>query len=328
MRGTAAGAMIRSDEFAGRPAWAAKVDPRAALADLGLPAPVACSPVGGGAWAALWRVVDTEGTWALRVLPTGADAAARREVAVMAVARAGGVPVPVLRATGTFGDHPVLVTAWVPGHTVADALARRPWRAWALGHACGDVLATIHQVSAPPSLRANPGDSWLEMVAAGPLGRDIQARLAGCDRNSVLIHLDFHPANVLTDGRRVTGVVDWTNAGAGDWRADVARTWSILRLDVGRPGVLTPLGRLVLAVFTAGWWAGYRQAARRANVPAVPRRLAGLALFHAWAGSYMVRDLAGRRDAAFWQRADGWIGHWLARADSPSARPGVPPSGH
>src|SRR5581483_7339599 len=36
-----------------------------------------------------------------------------------------------------------------------------------------------------------------------------------------LVHVDFHPGNVLVDGGRISGVVDWDGAGRGDRHLDL-----------------------------------------------------------------------------------------------------------
>jgi aminoglycoside phosphotransferase (APT) family kinase protein len=45
---------------------------------------------------------------------------------------------------------------------------------------------------------------------------------------SSLVHMDYHPQNVLVKGVRVTGVVDWVNADLGDRHLDAATTSVIL----------------------------------------------------------------------------------------------------
>ena len=44
-------------------------------------------------------------------------------------------------------------------------------------------------------------------------------RSAGFEQGEDLVHLDFHPANVLVVDGRVTGVIDWDGIGHGDRRA-------------------------------------------------------------------------------------------------------------
>ncbi|MGH7933267.1 MAG: phosphotransferase family protein [Candidatus Binataceae bacterium] len=43
-----------------------------------------------------------------------------------------------------------------------------------------------------------------------------------------LLHLDYHPQNVIVRGLRVTGVIDWVNADRGDRHLDAATTAVIL----------------------------------------------------------------------------------------------------
>jgi aminoglycoside phosphotransferase (APT) family kinase protein len=43
-----------------------------------------------------------------------------------------------------------------------------------------------------------------------------------------LLHLDYHPQNVLVKGLRVTGIVDWAHAAIGDRHFDAATTAAIL----------------------------------------------------------------------------------------------------
>jgi aminoglycoside phosphotransferase (APT) family kinase protein len=43
-----------------------------------------------------------------------------------------------------------------------------------------------------------------------------------------LLHLDYHPQNVVVSGLRVTGVIDWVNTDIGDRHLDAATTATIL----------------------------------------------------------------------------------------------------
>ena len=90
----------------------------------------------------------------------------------------------------------------------------RPWRAWPLGVLFGRCQAAIHGRPSPEALRAAER-AWIDW--AGPGEKALAARLRGtAPREHSLVHLDYHPLNVMTDGERITGVLDWTNARAGD----------------------------------------------------------------------------------------------------------------
>jgi aminoglycoside phosphotransferase (APT) family kinase protein len=74
-----------------------------------------------------------------------------------------------------------------------------------------------------------------ERIEHGPLPglRDAFRRLserAGEYRVAAqsIVHMDYHPLNVLVRGVRVTGVIDWVNADVGDRHLDSAMTAAIL----------------------------------------------------------------------------------------------------
>ena len=225
-------------------------------------------------------------------------------------AAASAVPVPQIHAIGSWREHPALLIAWCPGRLLADELAARPWRAWALGVEFGRVQAAIHALPVPAALRDHPvpWEAW-----AGP-DAALRERLEAIrPRPAVLLHLDYHPLNVLVDGGRVAGVLDWANARAGDPRADLARTASILRLAPLPGGAAGRAAWAVRRVLAAGWRRGYRQDAGSADE---------MAPFYAWAGAVMERDLAprvGRPDLpwltpAYLARVHRWAVAWQARA--------------
>src|SRR5438046_2076220 len=73
-------------------------------------------------------------------------------------------------------------------------------------------------------------------------------------RRDVLLHLDFHPLNVLVSGKQVSAVLDWANARAGDPRADVARSYSILVVAPPRQSrAVELLRRLLAAAYRRGY---------------------------------------------------------------------------
>ena len=285
-----------------------QLDPYAILAALGVRDAEAATPVAGGADTALWRVERGGEAFALRVFRPEQAATCRREAAAMA-AVAGRVPVPRVIGAGTWQDRPALLLSWCAGETLASALARQPWRLWVLGRRWGQALARMHMVAAPEEVREHRTD-WIAW--AGPDGEALRPRLerAGL-RADALLHLDYHPLNVLVVDGRVSAVLDWANARGGDPRADVARTVAILRVSPLPPGLERP-PRPIMRVLEAAFLYGYHQ---------VAGPLDDLAPFHAWAGAFMVRDLGPRADTSSgWLRdadlepARRWAAHWARRA--------------
>jgi hygromycin-B 4-O-kinase len=65
-------------------------------------------------------------------------------------------------------------------------------------------------------------DSFLERDVFEAIYRRMVRLIAHCPEERALIHNDLHFDNILSDGRRITGVVDWANALYGDALYDVA----------------------------------------------------------------------------------------------------------
>jgi aminoglycoside phosphotransferase (APT) family kinase protein len=66
-----------------------------------------------------------------------------------------------------------------------------------------------------------------------------------------ILHLDFHPYNLIQENEGSLNVIDWTEAGLGDFHADVAETLMILScMPAGRTTLFDRLavgpGRLML----------------------------------------------------------------------------------
>lgn len=283
------------------------IDPAAILAALGVAGVTEIVPVTGGQDTAIWRVVAGGEAYALRLFRAGEGRKCRREVAAMRAA-ADGIPVPAVRAEGEWEGRPALLLAWVPGRTVRDAMRGQPWRIVAYGRMCGAMQARLHALPAP-SGPEYPPERWLHW--AGPLDAPLRVRLqAAARRPYALCHMDYHPLNVMTDGRAVTGVLDWPNALPADPRADLARTVALLRFPPNTR--LKFVERLAMRLFLAGWWRGYRRAAGR---------VMGMAPFFAWAGTATLMDQAAKRDPpevarlpASFDPLRRWTARWRRRA--------------
>jgi aminoglycoside phosphotransferase (APT) family kinase protein len=138
----------------------------------------------------------------LRRFKVGGDP--EREATVMEHARRHGFPVPAVVDVRRDG----LVLEQIDGRAMADDLRRLSrWPAHA------KLLASLHE-------RLHAID------APTPLG------------DGTLLHMDFHPANVLIDARGAW-VIDWTNARAGAPALDVAMTWVLLTTSGGSAGART-----------------------------------------------------------------------------------------
>jgi aminoglycoside phosphotransferase (APT) family kinase protein len=269
--------------------------PADVLAAAGLPADTAAESA-GGATGQLWKVTDVGTTFALR---TGGRAALAAHLAAMTAAGRAGLPVPdVVRRGTTPPGAEVVLLSWLPGKTVFDAIRAEPDRAYEIGTLVGAAQHALHDVEAPAQVGSAldaPPTSW-------PVGG-----VDGLPPGTSLLHLDWHGLNLLVDGPRISGVLDWDNARSGHPLLDVARTHTLLTveptfatLDAAERGMLGALAR--------GWAAGYGPVA--ADIPPA---------CHAWAGRVMLGDLARRYAANPEALADldAWTRRWEALATSP-----------
>lgn len=280
------------------------LDARAMLASLGVKDVTALVPVQGGSDTTIWQVESARGVYALRVFVAGRARACEREVAAMQAAGDAGIPVPRVLAMEMWQNRPVLLLSWMPGQPMAKVVLAQPWRAARLGVLFGRMHARIHAAPAPdPPALGLEQDAWIEW--ANPGAEALTERLRTCSgRPDALLHCDYHPLNVMTDGAHITGVLDWANARIGDPRADAARTVSMLRADLRGGGASLMIERGVRRAFEWGWRRGYEQVAP----------LGDLTLFYAWAGAVMEHDLTAKRDARDMARIRRWAAGWKTRA--------------
>lgn len=112
----------------------------------------------------------------------------------------------------------------------------------------GAFLRCLHDELGPPpkhapdnSYRGHPlraraadtGDRLARLAAAGvELGeaRELWTRAldAPMDRAPTWLHADLHPRNLIVDGGRLAGVIDWGDLCSGDPACDLACAWMVL----------------------------------------------------------------------------------------------------
>jgi aminoglycoside phosphotransferase (APT) family kinase protein len=213
------------------------------LARAGFPADAEISTMTPGLGkTAMWRVSGTgrASDFVLRLFPPGDERWRDRETLAMRAVGAAGLPVPEVVRTGAVGDRPAMLMTLAPGTTVGKALG--PGRATAIGRSLGELLGTLNQLPAPDGLA--PADAWLDR--AGPALAPLRDRLAALPNADRLLHLDYHPENVLIEGDAVTAIIDWTNTLPGPAHIDLGRSRAILQmirtLRVVPPEVVAAVG--------------------------------------------------------------------------------------
>ena len=238
----------------------------------------------------LWRVRRTPdaGDLLLRRFAPGAERSACREAMAMRAAQAGGVPVPTVLVRDALDQRPVLLTTWCAGGTAFEAIAASPARARAIGMLLGETFGRLHRVPAPAGL--SPADGWI--ARGGPALAPLRSLLEGVPNADRLLHLDYHPRNVMMTLGNVEGVIDWENALAGPPHMDLARSRAILRAIAAGGGL--PDGMLdVLQQYEIGMVEGHERVAGADPHPE---------LSAAWGLAMTVDDLTGHLG-----KPDGWV---------------------
>lgn len=152
----------------------------------------------------------------------------RNEASVLR--RFGGGSIPELVAADPDGHEcgvAALLSTWLPGRP--DVAPRDP-HAW-----IRELAAALEGVPAVPSSALAYGNfaPWLERFTGPPAWSRVpdawvavRARLDGAGPPGGaprFVHRDFHPANVLFDRGRFSGIVDWAYACLGPPEVDVSR---------------------------------------------------------------------------------------------------------
>lgn len=202
----------------------------------------------------LWKISHCPGHPDLVLRMYGADKhqAANREAVAMKTAVAHGLPVPDIVGEGEIADRPTLLMAFAEGEIATELVAAHPGRAFDIGDKLGTSLGKVNRVPAPAM--PTPMNRWIAL--GGPALEPLHEQLNELPRADRLLHLDFHPNNVLMDRGEVTAIVDWENALPGPPHVDLARTKALLHAvkiaEMVPSSTLTALGRL-----EAGLVAGY-----------------------------------------------------------------------
>ena len=261
----------------------------------GLRGPVKWTQLRAHRGKSVWRVDCRDGRFVVRILRPHEEDRAEHEKNMMTLARDAGLPVAKLVASSRLGARPALLLDWVPGRELTGEIHGRPWAAFQLGKLFAEHQARIHC----SSLGDAPESDWIDCF--GPVDEPVRARLEQIQSPPALLHLDYYPANLVYESGGISGILDWTNARLGDPRADLARTWALMKF-VFRSGQRHPLRRLSDDLFVAGWRRGPRPVADRQD---------DMPVFLAWAVSGLLREKigkelsdAGRREAIVLARVE------------------------
>jgi aminoglycoside phosphotransferase (APT) family kinase protein len=181
---------------------------------------------------------------------------ARNEAGALRELCSEGYPVPDVY--GLFDDPglpdaPFVVLQYLPGETVTREALANPERIQYWIERSSDLLLKLH------GIKWEGGYNWIDPLTplgyaermitwwgrqAGDMGIDSDPDLrAGFDwlrshvyiarqaKQQSLVHRDFHSDNLICDGKKIIGVIDWADLKIADPAVDVAWTQMILKTE-------------------------------------------------------------------------------------------------
>lgn len=188
---------------------------------------------------------------ALRLYPSILDQPCiRHEFAVQRRLTELGYPVPhpvLLEENEAWFGRPFTIMEWLPGRTLLEHLLRHPWKILKAPAQMAEVHARLHSfpVDGFPDYPRSFLERRLEEMAAvidaqgfDDLEAGLHWLLDNCPQPTeppCILHLDLHPMNILFDGDRCVGVLDWAESDVGDRHADIANTLVFIDLEPADP---------------------------------------------------------------------------------------------
>ena len=185
--------------------------------------------IGKGRLAEVFEWGDTQ---VLKLFAAERDAAAIvAEARVSQAVHEAGVPTPgtsgVIEVDGRRG----IIYDRVLGTPMVGQLTAKPWKLFSFGRTLAQLHASVHErnVDRLPSQHEQL-ERYIVNADLSAVYRDrALRRLRELPQGTALCHGDFHPDNVLVDGKTAT-IIDWTTACSGNPVGDFARTSLILQL--------------------------------------------------------------------------------------------------
>ena len=263
-------------------------------------------PLRGGQGRA-WQVRSPDGEPLVLKLSGsrwGAELVAAERTA-LELAASAGLPVPLPRQSGSYGEAHFLGRDWVEGLSLTETLRHCPWLVRTLGHDFGRLQARLHRLPSEGLPFREP--RWL--IRHVELPELLDAAEAAEDQ---FVHGDYQWENVVAKAERISAVLDFEFARRGDRRIDLGLT--LAQLVAGKRGVgsLGFLGHGFKLLFARAWRRGYEGEA--GAFPLDP-------VFAAMGAAVLFSNLAGtpqsRRDPAWLERARRYLIGRLRVAELP-----------
>ena len=200
-----------------------------------------------GWWSSAYSFTSGSNKYVIRINSDDADF--KKDKLVSQLLQGSGLPVPNIMALGEYRSFHYAISEWCEGHTMIDEntnendvfrLYECLWQLhqFNMSHLPGWKLLDDDEDGEPGGWQAglldfqnHKMDYTIEgLVSTGKLSSEvvkktmnkIESLLSFCGTAKHLLHGDFGFDNALTDGKQITGLIDWAEARLGDFLYDVA----------------------------------------------------------------------------------------------------------
>jgi aminoglycoside phosphotransferase (APT) family kinase protein len=169
----------------------------------------------------------------------------RREFEVQSYLWRRGFPVPrpllMEQMTWPLGG-PFMIMEWVAGETLLHYLLEHPMRIWRYPGYMAELQWRLNTLPvcdfpAPTEPYLSRNLKWLRQIARECNLGGFASGLEWLHKHEpepparpCILHLDYHPLNLIIQEGRFAAVLDWSDADVGDYHADVAST--LLLIDI------------------------------------------------------------------------------------------------
>lgn len=200
-----------------------------------------------GWWSSAYRFTSGNHKYVIRINSDDADF--KKDKLVSKLLLGSGLPIPNIMALGKYKNLHYAISEWCEGHTMIDEninendvlrLYECLWQLqqFSMSHLPEWKLLDDDEDGEPGGWQAalldfqnHKMDYTIEgLVSKEKLNGEvvektvntIKSLLPYCNTTKHLLHGDFGFDNALTDGKRITGLIDWAEARLGDFLYDVA----------------------------------------------------------------------------------------------------------
>lgn len=151
------------------------------------------------------------------------------------------------------GDRQGLILKKVAGKTLISLAASKPQTVFSVHRLMADLQIALHAAKSD-RIRSYKGfvkealdREPMQFLTAGEKAHCL-AKLEALPEGKQILHLDYHPDNIMSDGKSQTTIIDWMTAAAGVPAADVAATLFLLNEGEMIPGMSKLAGAALEAI--------------------------------------------------------------------------------